>query len=191
MDIRKEIRALSVLREKKGVALAEIATATKIRLSYLQAIEAGEIETLPQGVYRVNYLMQYARFIDPESADRLSVALFSGLRRADGPPPRNPRRFFPVVIAMLGCLASYVAGQSPARLARCLERRQRTPVPAARNFVGTANRDELDWRARLPGKSAFELLRTHNPARGDYAALVHYAMCDMAAAGAQPAVGGN
>lgn len=59
---------LESLRKQKGVALGDIARRTKIRLGYLEAIETGQFEQLPGGIYNTSYIRQYARAIDfPES----------------------------------------------------------------------------------------------------------------------------
>lgn len=55
---------LTSRRKKKAVSLEEISKATKIGLRSLQAIEAGEFQKLPGGVYSTSYIRQYARAID-------------------------------------------------------------------------------------------------------------------------------
>jgi cytoskeletal protein RodZ len=52
---------LAGLRATRGLSLEEIARATRITLRYLEAIERGEFEKLPGGVYNINYIRQYAR----------------------------------------------------------------------------------------------------------------------------------
>jgi len=54
---------LAGIRASKGISLQDVACATKITLRYLQAIERGEFEKLPGGVYNVNYIRQYARYV--------------------------------------------------------------------------------------------------------------------------------
>ena len=63
--IRQEIEQLVALRIRKGISLSAIEEETKIRVEYLTAIEEGRFEKLPDGVYRINYLKQYAGQIDP------------------------------------------------------------------------------------------------------------------------------
>ena len=55
---------LAGMRASKGISLQDIACATKITLRYLQAIERGEFEKLPGGVYNVSYIRQYARCVE-------------------------------------------------------------------------------------------------------------------------------
>jgi len=55
---------LAQIRSNRGISLQEIARSTKITLRYLEAIERGEFEKLPGGVYAMNYVRQYARVVD-------------------------------------------------------------------------------------------------------------------------------
>lgn len=59
---------LRYVREKSGVNLAEIAKATRIRLEYLEKIEADKFDKLPPEVYVRGFLKGYANYlhIDPE-----------------------------------------------------------------------------------------------------------------------------
>src|SRR4249919_4147445 len=56
----------AILREartRRGVELAEIEAATRIRLKYLRAIEAGDWDALPEGVYARGFIRTYASFL--------------------------------------------------------------------------------------------------------------------------------
>lgn len=55
-------------RESEGVSLREIAASTRIRERYLQALERGDLESLPGSVFARGYIKAYAEFlgIDPE-----------------------------------------------------------------------------------------------------------------------------
>jgi cytoskeletal protein RodZ len=55
---------LLTVRQKRGVSLQDIAASTKIGASYFRAIENGEFEKLPGGIYSSSYIRQYARAID-------------------------------------------------------------------------------------------------------------------------------
>ena len=50
-------------RKKKGMSLNEIAEATRIGLHYLEAIERGNFQKMPGGVYNLSYIRQYARAV--------------------------------------------------------------------------------------------------------------------------------
>ena len=59
-------------RKEKGISLHQIATATKISLRSLKAIEEGEFTKLPGGIYNTSYIRQYARAIDFDEAELLA-----------------------------------------------------------------------------------------------------------------------
>jgi cytoskeleton protein RodZ len=50
-------------RELRGIALAEIAEATKIGARFLQAIEQDRVDVLPGGVFARAFVRQYATFV--------------------------------------------------------------------------------------------------------------------------------
>lgn len=54
---------LAGARQKKGISLEEIWQSTRIKIHFLQAIEAEDFDKLPGEVYIVNYLRQYAQAI--------------------------------------------------------------------------------------------------------------------------------
>lgn len=62
---------LAGIRASKGISLQDIACSTKITLRYLQAIERGEFDKLPGGVYNVNYIRQYARAVEIDESGLL------------------------------------------------------------------------------------------------------------------------
>ena len=64
MNDEKTVLGLSTIRRNRGISLEEIASATKISLRSLQAIERGEFRKLPGGIYNTSYIRQYARAID-------------------------------------------------------------------------------------------------------------------------------
>src|SRR5215831_2362679 len=51
---------LAGLRAMRGLSLDEIARSTNITMRYLEAIERGEFQKLPGGVYTRSYIRQYA-----------------------------------------------------------------------------------------------------------------------------------
>lgn len=60
----EEILGLTTRREKKGITLEQISQSTKIGVRCLQAIETGEFQKLPGGIYSTSYIRQYAAAID-------------------------------------------------------------------------------------------------------------------------------
>jgi cytoskeletal protein RodZ len=63
-DPRGVFGAAAAIRENRRIALDEIARSTKINLNYLRAIEHGEFDILPGGIYNISYIRQYARELD-------------------------------------------------------------------------------------------------------------------------------
>ena len=63
---------LAELRRSRKISLDQIATVTKIKTDYLTAIERGDFEKLPGGVYTTSYIRQYAQLIDYPERDLLS-----------------------------------------------------------------------------------------------------------------------
>jgi len=64
---------LKQLRERQGIPLQEVATKTRINITYLQFIEQDHFKGLPAEVYLRGYLVQYAEMLglDPDQvADR-------------------------------------------------------------------------------------------------------------------------
>jgi cytoskeletal protein RodZ len=55
---------LKLTREKKNLRLEEVAAATNVNLRYLAALETGDYGLLPAGIYGLNYLREYANFLD-------------------------------------------------------------------------------------------------------------------------------
>ncbi len=64
MDDDHSILGLATIRRNRGITLEQIAQLTKISIRSLRAIENGEFQKLPGGVYNTNYLRQYATAID-------------------------------------------------------------------------------------------------------------------------------
>lgn len=58
---------LRAARERKGLSLEEISTRTKIRLSYLEAIEADRLDAIPGGFFSRSFARQYAEALGVEN----------------------------------------------------------------------------------------------------------------------------
>jgi cytoskeleton protein RodZ len=63
---------LASTRQKKAISLEQISETTKIGIRSLKAIEAGEFQKLPGGVYSTSYIRQYARAIEVDEAQILT-----------------------------------------------------------------------------------------------------------------------
>lgn len=55
--------SLKVVRERRGLALADVSSRLRIRRPYLEAIETGNFAELPGAVYINGFLRQYAEFL--------------------------------------------------------------------------------------------------------------------------------
>lgn len=64
---------LSEERIKKGYTLEDVSKATKIRGSFLLAIEKGEYKKLPQGTYAYGFIRNYAKFLKLPEHEILSI----------------------------------------------------------------------------------------------------------------------
>jgi len=97
-------------REEKGLTLAEVEAATKIRSVFLQALEEESFDRLPPGAYVHGFIRNYAQFlgIDPQQALALYGPVASALPQSrptliiDEPlQPFSLSRLRPVVILLL------------------------------------------------------------------------------------------
>jgi cytoskeleton protein RodZ len=61
------------IRETKGISLEQISNLTKLRISTLKAIEDGNFDALPGGIYNISYIRQYARAIDADESHLLQL----------------------------------------------------------------------------------------------------------------------
>ena len=60
--------SVASIRQTKGISLEQIAGLTKLRISTLKAIEDGDFDALPGGIYNISYIRQYARAIDADES---------------------------------------------------------------------------------------------------------------------------
>lgn len=74
-------QALISARLEKNFALKDVSASTGISLKYLEAIEKGKWSRLPDGVYRKNFLREYALFLKLD-ADSLVRAFQEGDKEA-------------------------------------------------------------------------------------------------------------
>ena len=66
------VLGLATIRRNRGISLEQIAESTKISLRSLKAIEGGDFQKLPGGIYNTSYIRQYARAIDFDEAELLA-----------------------------------------------------------------------------------------------------------------------
>lgn len=65
-------KELKKQRELRGISLEEIANSTKISMRFLKAIEEDNLDVLPAGVYRKNFIASYAKYIGINPEDILA-----------------------------------------------------------------------------------------------------------------------
>ncbi len=84
---------LSTIRRNRGITLEQIASATKISVRLLTAIEQGDFRKLPGGIYDTSYIRQYANAIDYD--ENAILAAYRRDRGADlkAPAPNSKGRF--------------------------------------------------------------------------------------------------
>jgi cytoskeletal protein RodZ len=58
-------------REKKGLSIADLSRATKIKESQLERLEAAEMDALPAEVFVVGFIKAYSREVGVDSAEPL------------------------------------------------------------------------------------------------------------------------
>jgi cytoskeleton protein RodZ len=86
-------------RRERGISLNQIATATKISVRSLQAIEDGDFRKLPGGIYNTSYIRQYARAIDVDECELIALyeaSMAGGINRGEA-PKRSLNRFLPAL----------------------------------------------------------------------------------------------
>jgi cytoskeletal protein RodZ len=79
----KNFLGLATIRSNRGISLRQIAESTKIGVRALEAIEQGEFQKLPGGIYTTSYIRQYARAIDYDEQEILAAYR----RESAGPNP--------------------------------------------------------------------------------------------------------
>ena len=67
------VLGLATIRRNRGITLEQIAESTKIGVRALEAIERGDFQKLPGGIYNTSYIRQYARAIDYDESAILAV----------------------------------------------------------------------------------------------------------------------
>ena len=65
--------SLTSIRTDKGISLEEISQNTKIKVSTLQALEAGQFDSLPGGIYNISYIRQYARAVGADEGSLVEL----------------------------------------------------------------------------------------------------------------------
>src|SRR5258706_11720219 len=98
-------------REAKGLTLEQVAAKTKIGTRFLDAIEKGEFERLPGGIFSRGFVRTYAESLGLDagevmsSFDRLSnyraPGAFEETPISSQQPKQSTNRLFPIAVAVL------------------------------------------------------------------------------------------
>jgi len=78
---------LRQIRERRGIPLQEIASKTRINITYFEFLERNQFRSLPPPVYLRSYVIQYARLLGLDGdrvADRI-LSLVEQSRKPDSP----------------------------------------------------------------------------------------------------------
>lgn len=106
---------LRVAREAKRLELSHIAAETRIPIRHLEAIEAGEFETLPSRTYAIGFARTYARAVGldaEEIVEEVREELADGSSRASamvgGMEPGDPAKLPSAGLAWAGGIAALI-----------------------------------------------------------------------------------
>ena len=94
--------SLGDARRRRGLELADVEAATRIRSRYLDALEHDRFDVLPAGPYRRSFLREYAEFLELDADAYVSeyTLRFDAPEPEPAPPPRH-RRAEPVLAVAL------------------------------------------------------------------------------------------
>lgn len=85
-------------RREAGVSLAELANATRIRATILEALEQGEWDALPNPGYLRGFIADYTRYLGIDSTPfLLQLEAETGVTRLGHERPRNRRETAPAI----------------------------------------------------------------------------------------------
>lgn len=90
MKVDFNVLSLATIRRNRGISLEQIANSTKISVRALDAIERGDFQKLPGGIYNTSYIRQYARAIDYDESAIL--AAYHARQGAAEPPEGAAKR---------------------------------------------------------------------------------------------------
>ncbi len=84
-DQDDSVLGLATIRRNRGITLEQIAESTKINIRSLKAIEGGDFQKLPGGIYNTSYIRQYAKAIDFDEGELLAYyRVKTGVPNGDG-----------------------------------------------------------------------------------------------------------
>jgi cytoskeleton protein RodZ len=167
--------SLREARIRRGIELAQVATETRIRARYLQALEDERFELIPGAVYAKGFLRAYADYLGLES--QLFVDEYNARFRADEDPPVPAQlelRSLPVrryavpsgavFLAVAGALLTWQLSRSsppPAHSRAATPAAARAPVPATARQVRPVKHPA--GRATRPAAAILVVRATRGP----------------------------
>jgi cytoskeletal protein RodZ len=107
-------QALRAAREARGFSIAQLAETTRVRSSYLAAIEAMRLEALPSRPFVIGYIRAYAQALglDPEAAAERFKAeepvLDEPLPAPVGVPDERDPRLATIIVGAMAIIAAIV-----------------------------------------------------------------------------------
>jgi cytoskeleton protein RodZ len=133
---------LKRIRESKGLRLEDIARRYRIRLSFLESIESGSFENLPEPVYTKTFIKTYAGILGVDAGPIVARYAKYVEKTMPAPPPEAPKEqiretraenavfdkmksmgsklgwavFALAVIVLLGIYVAQDSGQKPAQV---------------------------------------------------------------------------
>jgi cytoskeletal protein RodZ len=80
---------LKSVREQKGISLGAVADTTKITIRYLEAIENGRFELLPNRIFARGFVKSYAKCIglNPDGAAASFDSISNAIAKTTNQPP--------------------------------------------------------------------------------------------------------
>ena len=172
-------------REDKQISLAQIESTTRIRQSFLRAIEAGNIDKLPEPVYIRGFIKQYAEALDLDGTELANSFPLEDYRQSLKPvgvslPPAQLQTshlyaiYFLLVIGAVSILSQTLSNsefqfgnsqpQTPAPVANVTKPKAPPKVKPVANThkqtkpveIGMTVKDKSWVRVIADGKKAFE-----------------------------------
>lgn len=98
-------------RESRNVTLHQIAERTNISVRFLEALEKGQIDKLPGGIFTRGFVRSYASQVglDPDETVKAFVAVHPQVRTDDDGDESQERSVVPTLLLALGVLVVLVA----------------------------------------------------------------------------------
>jgi cytoskeleton protein RodZ len=122
-------------RELRGVSLDEIAAATRIKTSFLEALENGRWQELPGGAFNRGFIRTTARFLGLDEEGMIAeYAIETGAipqHKTAAPSGAMPRDYRPAILAGCAILVLIVVGAWFGRREYALHQQRRAAAASA------------------------------------------------------------